>query len=136
MKKVLVTIMLLLLIAGAGVGAFYFQGQTRQLHADGQALVTAAEDALASARADLNAIDPSTVEGEELRLASEQAIVDEALDKAKALEEENTTLDDSILQTQSELDSILEQEDNAYYMSVYESYSRGMKIVEDSIEGS
>lgn len=128
--------LLLALIAGAAAGAVYLRGETDKLQAEGQARVTEAEDRLALARAELAAIDPSTVEGEERQLASEKAIVEDAIARAQELEAENETLDGDILRAGAELDALKEQEDNAYYLSVYESYSRGMEMVEGYIEGN
>ena len=129
-------VLLLLLIAGAGAGALYLRGETERVHADGQALVSASEDRLSRAKAELEAVDPSSVEGEERQLASERAIVSEALAKAQDLEAENDILDGDILQAQAELDAAREQGDTDYYLSVYESLHKGMEMVEGYLEGN
>ena len=59
-----------------------------------------------------------------------------AVARAQELETENETLDADILQAQGELDAAKAQEDNAYYLTVYEAYSQGMKKVEGYIEGN
>ena len=82
MKRIIIAVLLLAVIAGAAAGGLLLRDETRQLRKENQALVTAAEGRLAQAKAELEAIDPSTVEGEERKLASEQAIVDEAIAKA------------------------------------------------------
>lgn len=132
----IITVLLLAMIAGAAAGAMILRGETERLKADNRALVAAAEDRLAQARAELAAIDPSAVEGEERQLASEQAAVEEAVARAQELEAENDALDGDILQAQAELDAARAQEDAAYYLSVYESYRKGMELVEGCIEGN
>ena len=136
MKRIITALLLAALIGGAAAGALYLRGETEQLREEGQALVTQAEDRLARAKAELAAIDPSTVEGEERQLASEKAIVEDAIARAQELEAENETLDDDIFRAQAQLDALKEKEDNEYYLSVYESYSRGMEMVEGYIEGN
>ena len=136
LKRIIIALLLLALIAGASAGALLLQGETRRLREEGQKAVTEAEGRLAQARAELKAIDPSSVEGEERQLASEQAIVNEAVARAQELETENETLDADILKAQGELDAAKAQEDNAYYLTVYEAYSQGMKKVEGYIEGN
>ena len=136
MKRIIIALLLLALIAGASAGALLLQGETRHLREEGQKSVTEAEGRLAQARAELETIDPSSVEGEERQLASEQAIVNEAIARAQELETENETLDADILKAQGELDAAKAQEDNAYYLTVYEAYSQGMKKVEGYIEGN
>ena len=136
MKRIITALLLAALIGGAAAGALYLRGETEQLREEAQALVTQAEDRLARAKAELAAIDPSTVEGEERQLASEKAIVEDAIARAQELEAENETLDDDIFRAQAQMDALMEQEENAYYLSVYESYSRGMEMVEGYIEGN
>ena len=136
MKKVIVPLILLLVIAGMAAGAFYFQGETGKLHAENRALVASAQERLDQAKAELEAIDPSTVEGAERQLESEQAIVKEALDRAEELEKENTQLDDSIAEENAELESVSADEETAYYLAVYESLHQGMEKVEGYIEGN
>lgn len=136
MKKVIVPVLLLLVIAVMTAGAFYFRGETRRLHAENSALVTSAEERLARAKADYEAIDPSTVEGAERQLESEQAIVTDALEHAEELEQENKQLDESIAEEQKKLDAASAEEDTAYYLAVYESLHRGMEQVEGYIEGN
>ncbi len=136
MKRIIIAVLLLAMIAGASAGALLLQGETRRLREEGQKTVTEAEGRLAQARAELETIDPSSVEGAERQLASEQAIVNEAVARAMELEAENATLDADILKVQGELDAAKAQEDNAYYLTVYEAYSQGMKKVEEYIEGN
>ena len=136
MKRIIVALLLLALIGGAAAGALYFQGETGRLHDQNRALVTAAEDRLARAKEELSAIDPSTVEGEERQLASEQAIVADANARAEALEAENAELDKSIEEAQTALEAAMAEGDNAYYMTVYDSLSQGMQMVEGYIEGN
>ena len=136
MKRIITAVLLLALIAGAAAGAVYLRGETARLRTEGEALVSAAESRLTGAKAELEAIDPSTVEGEERQLASEEAIMNDVIARSQELEAENETLEEDILRARAELDAVKEQGDNAYYLSVYESYSRGMEMVEGYIEGN
>lgn|GEM_PF-876711 len=135
-KKVIVPVLLLAVLALSVFGAVTFRGRTRQLTEENEALLTAARERQQAAQDEYNAIDPSTVEGAEHQLERERAIVSEALEQAAALEEETLTLNDSISQAEEELSALKEDEDNAYYLAVYESYSKGMEKVEAAIEGN
>ena len=136
MKKMIVPVLLLLVILATAAGAFWFRGQTQKLHADNQTLVSDAEQRLAQAKAEYNAIDPSTVEGAERQLESEQAIVTEAETRAQELEMENAKLDQEISEEKAKLEKASSDEDTAYYLAVYESLHKGMEKVEGYIEGN
>lgn len=136
LKKTITAVLLVLLIAEAAAGALLLSGEARRTRDEGQAQVTAAEERLAQAKAELAAIAPDTVEGEEHQLAVEQAIVDDAVARAQELETENETLDGDILRAQAELDAAEKKDDNSYYLAVYEALQKGMKLVEGYIEGN
>ena len=136
LKKMIVPVLLLMVILATTAGAFWFRGQTQKLHSDNQALVADAEQRLARAKAEFDAIDPSTVEGAERRLESEQAIVTEAETRAAELEQENAQLDKEISEEKAKLENISSDEETAYYLAVYESLHQGMEKVEGYIEGN
>ena len=136
LKKVIVTLLLLAVLAGSVYGALFFRGRTAELTAEGEALIAAAQERQQSAADAYDAIDPGTAEGAEHQLEQEKAIVAEAQANAEALEEETLDLESSIREAQDELAALREDEDNAYYLAVYDSYSRGMEKVEAAIEGN
>lgn len=136
LKKTITTVLLLLLIIEAAAGTLLIGSEVRRLRDESRAQLTEAEERLARAKAELEAIAPDTVEGEEHQLAVEQAIVDDAIAKAQELEAENTSLDGDIARAQAELDAVREQDDNAYYLTVYEALKKGMELVEGYIEGN
>ena len=136
LKKTITTVLLLLLIIEAAAGTLLIGSEVRRLRDESRAQLTEAEERLARAKAELEAIAPDTVEGEEHQLAVEQAIVDDAIAKAQELEAENTSLDGDIARAQAELDAAREQDDNAYYQTVYDALKKGMELVEGYIEGN
>ena len=115
MKKVIVMLLLLAVLAGAVYGALVFRSRTRQLAQEGEALVAAAQ---------------------ERQQTLENAIVAEALEEAAALEEEAAGLEAPLEEARNKLTALQEDEENAYYLAVYAAYSRGMEKVEAAIEGS
>ncbi len=136
MKKAIAAVLLLLVLIGSAGGTLYFKGETDRLRTENEALVAAAESRLAAAQAAYNAIDPSTLEGSEHQLETEKAIVAEAVAQADELEKESRALDEEISRAQQELDALEEQEENAYYLAMYQSLHEGMEKVEDCIEGN
>ena len=136
MKKAIAAVLLLLVLIGSAGGTLYFKGETDRLRTENEALVAAAESRLAAAQAAYNAIDPSTLEGSEHQLETEKAIVAEAVAQADELEKESRAIDEEISRAQQELDALEEQEENAYYLAMYQSLHEGMEKVEDCIEGN
>ena len=136
MKRAIAAVLLLLVLIGSAGGALYFKGETDRLRAENEALVAAAESRLAAAQAAYNAIDPGTLEGSEHQLEAEKAIVAEAVARADELEKESRSLDEEISRAQAELDALEEQEENAYYLAIYQSLHEGMEKVEGCIEGN
>ncbi len=136
MKKVIVMLLLLAVLAGAIYGALVFRGRTQQLTAENEALVTAALERQQAASAAFAAIDPDTAEGAQRQQEHEKAIVAQALSDAADLENESAELDRDLEEARDQLTALQEDEENAYYMAVYESYARGMEKVEAAIEGN
>ena len=136
LKKTITTVLLLLLIIEAAAGTLLIGSEVRRLRDESRAQLTEAEERLARAKTELEAIAPDTVEGEEHQLVVEQAIVDDAIAKAQELEAENTSLDGDIARAKAELDAAREQDDNAYYQTVYDALKKGMELVEGYIEGN
>ncbi len=135
-KKVIVMLLLLAVLAGAIYGALVFRGRTQQLTAENEALVTAARERQQAASAAFAAIDPDTAEGAQRQQEHEKAIVAQALSDAADLENESAELDRDLEEARDQLTALQEDEENAYYMAVYESYARGMEKVEAAIEGN
>ena len=135
-KKVIVMLLLLAVLAGAVYGAVTFRSRTAQLTAENEALVAAAQERQKAAMDAYNAIDPATAEGAERQMEQERAIVDEALKNAEALEEETASLETAVDDARSQVTALREDEENAYYLAVYNSYTRGMEKVEAAIEGN
>lgn len=135
-KKVIVMLLLLAVLAGAVYGTLVFRSRTRQLAVEGEALVAAAQERQQAAIDAFNAIDPNTEAGAQRQQTLENAIVAEALEEAAALEEEAAGLEASLEEARNKLTALQEDEENAYYLAVYAAYSRGMEKVEAAIEGS
>ena len=135
-KKVIVMLLLLAVLAGAVYGALVFRSRTRQLAQEGEALVAAAQERQQAAIDAFNAIDPNTEAGAQRQQTLENAIVAEALEEAAALEEEAAGLEAPLEEARNKLTALQEDEENAYYLAVYAAYSRGMEKVEAAIEGS
>ena len=136
MKKVIVAVLLLALIAGCAVGAAGFRGKTAAIRAQRDAAVGAAEERLALAREAYAAVDPNALDGEAERLAAEQSALADALAQAGAMESENKALADEAARAEAGLETLRADEENAYYLSIYQALQAGMEKVEALIEGN
>jgi len=133
MKKVIAMILLLLILAGSVFGTLTFRGRTQAMTAQQEALLSQARAELDAAAAERDAVDPSTAEGQERALAAEQEALAAARQRAEALQSEIDGMNAQILQAEQELEALSADEDNAYYLAVYESYQAGMEMVEGYI---
>lgn len=136
MKKVIVTVLLLALIAACGAGTYILKGKTAELRAQRDAVLSAAEDRRSQAQAALDAIDRNALDADESRLAAEQKALEEARSEAEALEEENKALSALVQENEAALSALREQGDNEYYLTIYQSLREGMEKVEALIEGN
>ena len=136
MKRIIVMILLLLMLAGTGIGAVTLYNKTADLRAENEALVREANQQVETAKAAYDAIDPSTTQGAERQLQSDNAAVAEAEQRADALEAEIREIENSIRAAQEELNRVEADEETAYYMEAYDSLREGMEKVEGYIEGN
>lgn len=136
MKKVIVTVLLLALIAACGAGTYVLRDKSARIRAERDALVSAAEDRRSQAQAAFDAVDRNALDDDEDRLAAQQAALEEALAEAEALEEENKALAAQAQESEAALSALREQGDNEYYLTIYQSLREGMEKVEALIEGN
>ena len=83
----------------------------------------------------LAAIDPTTDEGMARQIEAQKQAIAEAREKAEKLQAENETLRRDNEELRDQISGLETDEDNAYYLKVYESLHRGMEMVEDCIDG-
>ena len=136
MKKVIVMILLLLIIAGTVMGSLTIRGWTAELQAENEARVRAAQSQLDDEKAAFAAIDPNTTEGTERELEAERQIITEAQEQIAALETEIRGLDDTTAEVQRTAEEKKLDEETQYYLTVYQSLHEGMEKVEGYIEGN
>lgn len=136
MKKVIVAVLLLALIAACGAGTYVLREKTALIRAERDALISAAEDRRSQARAALDAVDRNALDADESRLAEEQAALEQAGSEAEALEAENKELTARVTESEAALSEFREQGDNEYYLTIYQSLREGMEKVEALIEGN
>ncbi len=136
MKKVIVAVLLLALIAACGAGTYVLREKTAQIRAERDALISAAEDRRSQAQAALDAVDRNALDADESRLAEEQAALEQAGSEVEALEAENKDLTARVMESEAALSELREQGDNEYYLTIYQSLREGMEKVEALIEGN
>lgn len=135
MKKIITMIVLLLALAASVFSAYTLGSRTAALEKENQARVEAAQQELDTIKAEYAAIDPSTDEGMKRQIEAENQAIAEALKKAEALAGENESLrkeNEALTQDVSALEA---NEDNAYYLTVYEHMQKGMELVEGYLDG-
>ena len=136
MKKVIVTVLLLALIAACGAGTYVLREKSAELRSERDAMMSAAEERRSQAQAAYDAIDRNALDADSDRLVRERAALEEAAAEAKALEEENKTLTARVRESETALAELREQGDNEYYLTIYQSLREGMEKVEALIEGN
>ena len=136
MKRTGITVLLSVVLLIGVVCGVYFMRQAAQLRADGENTVAAAESTLAEAQARHDAVDPDTETGAAAWTAAEQEVFDETREKIDALKADNAALDESINAMEKEIETKLEDEDTAYYNTVYEEMQKGVDQVEEYLKGN
>ena len=128
-------IVLLLALAGTACSAWTLNGRVSAMRRENEARVAAAQGELDAQKAEYAAIDPSTDEGmarqieaERQAVADAQQQTDEYQKKNEALRRDNETLTGQIRELEAD-------EENAYYLAVYESLHKGMELVEGCLDG-
>jgi len=133
MRKVLWTIIPLVLIAGFVVGGLVMRTRSIERETYYRQVIDEARTKEADAQAAYEGVDTSAVDALNEELAAiqqENADTEEAI---RTLTEENKALDESIAANQEEFDAWAADEENAYYLAVYESLSEGKAKVEEYI---
>ena len=129
--------MILLLAALAGIlyGGVTMQKNVAALRAENQARVDAAQSELDAQKAAYAAIDPRTDEGMAHQIEAENQAITDAQQQTETLLKENEELRRENEELAKEVSSLEAEEDNAYYLTVYESLHKGMEMVEGYIDG-
>ncbi len=135
MKKVVLTILLLLVAVAGGFGTMTFREQYSGQIQRYQGQVDAAQADLDAAVADSQGIVPSdTAEAEARRIEQEQLLLEQAQGEADSLTAEGRDLDIAISAALEELAAAQTGEEYDYYKAAYDSYAEGRAQVERYLE--
>lgn len=134
MKRLIVTVVLVLVLVLGLVGGFVFRGQYAELYRTNQALVDAAQQDLDEASAAYAAVDPAGAEETARLLERENELMTQAQEEIQRLTEENSGLDASIRTAEQQLEEKQADEDYAYYKAIYDSLAEGKALVESYLE--
>ena len=134
MKKTLGILIPALLLVAFVAGGLVVRNQTIKKETYYAELISAAEAEEAAAQTAYDTVDTSAVEAVEAELAAVQAEAAKTEEQTQALTGENTTLDADMAAAQQEYDTLAEEEENAYYLTIYESLSEGKEKVEELID--
>ena len=136
MKRIITMIVLLLALAATVYSAVTLHGRVLALQLENQARVDSAQSELDAKKTEYAAIDPNSDAGIAHQIETENQAIAEANAQAAALSEEN----DGFLRENDELKTQIEaleaDEENAYYLTVYESLHNGMEMVEGYLNGN
>ena len=133
MKKTLRIVIPLLLIAAFVAGGLLIRTQTVKKEAYYEKLVADAQSERDAAQMGYDTVDTSAVDAVTAdleALQTENASMEESI---RGLTEENAGLDTDMDARQQEYDRLAQEEDNAYYLAIYESLMEGMTKVEGYI---
>lgn len=133
MKKVLWTIIPLVLIAGFVVGGLVMRTKSIEKEAHYRQEIAEARAAESAAQAAYDGVDTSAVDALNEELAATQQENSDTEEAIRVLTEETAALEESIEANQKQFDAWAADEENAYYLSVYESLSEGKAKVEEYI---
>jgi len=134
MKKTLGILIPALLLVAFVAGGLVVRNQTIKKETYYAELISAAEAEEAAAQTAYDTVDTSAVEAVEAELAAVQAEAAKTEEQTQTLTGENTTLDADMAAAQQEYDTLAEEEENAYYLTIYESLSEGKEKVEELID--
>ena len=135
MKKILTTIVLLAALAAAMISAVTINSRTAQLRQENQARVDAAQKALDDKKEEYASIDPSTDEGMQRQIEAKNQAVADAQTETQSLLAENESLRQDNEALTKEISALEANEENAYYLTVYEHMQKGMALVEGYLDG-
>ena len=149
MKRILTMIVLLLALAGTASSTLMLNGRVSAMRRENEARVTAAQNELDAQKAAYAAIDPSTDEGMARQIEAERQAVAEAqvrrrhrrtvlLSRSQQTDDfrqKNEALRRDIETLTGQIRELEADEENTYYLAVYESLHRGMETVEDCLDG-
>ena len=133
MKKVLWTVIPLILIAVFAAGGLFLRAQTVQTNAQYEQMIQDAQNEQSAAQAELDGVDTSAVDALNTELQAIQAENAAYEESISALNAENESLDAGIAANESTFDAWALDEENAYYLTVYEKLSEGKAKVEGYI---
>ena len=136
MKRILTAIVLLIALAASAYAGWTIYERTQALTRENEARVAAAEKELDEQKAVFAAIDPSTDEGMALRIEAENEAIAEARDRTETLAAENESLRRENEELTGTIAGLEADEENAYYLKVYESLHKGMEMVEGCLDGN
>ena len=128
-------IVLLLALAGTASSTLMLNGRVSAMRRENEARVTAAQNELDAQKAAYAAIDPSTDEGMARQIEAERQAVAEAQQQTDDFRQKNEALRRDIETLTGQIRELEADEENTYYLAVYESLHRGMETVEDCLDG-
>ena len=86
------------------------------------------------AQAALDRVDPAYAEETELAAETLSDENEDLAEEISALEQENTSAEETIAELQGEYDARCLEEETAYFLAIRESLTEGMMLVEDEID--
>jgi septal ring factor EnvC (AmiA/AmiB activator) len=128
-------IVLILALAGTACSAWLLGGRLSDISRENEARVLAAQSELDAQKAAYAAIDPSTDEGMARQIEAEQQAVAEAQQQTEELQKDNEALLRENNSLSAQIRELEADEENAYYLAVYESLHKGMEMVEGYLDG-
>ena len=135
MRRILTLIVLLFVLAGTACSAWMLNARVSGMRRENEARVEAAKAELDAQKAAYAAIDPTTDEGMSRQIEAEKQALEEARQQTETLLGENETLSRENKALADRISELESDEDNAYYLAVYESLHKGMEMVEGYLDG-
>ena len=134
MKKWIITLLLVLILAAGIAGGQYYRKQYVALQEQYQGAVNAAQAELEEAVAEREGVAPLDSADEERRIAAEKELLDHANGEIDRLNAENNEIDAAIAQAEQTLRDKQADEEYVYYKEAYDSMAEGKALVESYLE--
>ena len=133
---VLVMILLLGILGGAGFLGLRFRDQREAKLREGETLVAQARAEMEEARANNPIPDPDDPEYARRQEELRQQLLSQAREEEQALEEQTAALEQSLREAEDELSRLEQDEDYAYYKALYDTYEEGRVYVVGLLSGN
>lgn len=134
MKKWIISVVLILILAAGIMGASSFRNRYKAMQEEYGKLVDDAQTELDAAVAERDGVSTLNSSDEAERIAAQQALLAQAQEEIDRLNADNGEIDAAIARAEAFLKEKQADEEYAYYKAAYDSMAEGKALVESYLE--